>query len=203
MNDIKYGLISQTDSKTIEATADCICNAFSNELIMFTEVGIYAGLSGYSIKRYFKWKGFDSVWTGVENFKDNEKLVFTPDKLIVGNSTEVYNQIPDNSQHLLFIDGDHSYIGVISDFYAYKDKVKVGGFLAFHDTGVQIKPFTDFQHGDKENPDAYISVRKALEAVGLIGYRNKAAELLGWKLVFDEADLENRAGGICVFKKLY
>lgn len=34
---------------------------------------------------------------------------------------------------LLFIDGDHSYKGVKSDFNLYKDLVKNGGIIAFHD----------------------------------------------------------------------
>jgi predicted O-methyltransferase YrrM len=33
----------------------------------------------------------------------------------------------------LFIDGDHRYDGVKSDFYNYKDLVKEGGIIAFHD----------------------------------------------------------------------
>jgi hypothetical protein len=75
--------------------------------------------------------------------------------------------------------------------------------MAFHDTGKHIKLFKDFQHGDKTNPDAYISVRKALSEIGLLAYPpSEIHETLGWKLVFDEADETDLAGGICVFKKL-
>ncbi len=43
---------------------------------------------------------------------------------------------------LLFIDGDHSYEGVKSDFDLYKDLVKNGGIIAFHDiaAGYIINP---------------------------------------------------------------
>lgn len=41
----------------------------------------------------------------------------------------------------LFIDGDHSYMGVKLDYYMYKDFVKPGGWIGFHD----IKP-TEFHH---------------------------------------------------------
>jgi Methyltransferase domain len=33
----------------------------------------------------------------------------------------------------LFIDGDHSYNGVVKDFYAYRHLVREGGVIAFHD----------------------------------------------------------------------
>lgn len=131
----------------------------------------------------------------------------------MGNSSEVYNQLEDNSQHLILCDGDHSLIGVISDFFAYADKVKAGGYFAFHDTGRHIKSFKDFQHGDRENPDAYISVRKALEKIGM--FKDAGYDLInggvsprymgnhGFRLIFDEADPNDEAGGITVFKKLY
>lgn len=34
---------------------------------------------------------------------------------------------------LLLIDGDHSYAGTRDDFYSYRDLVKPGGFIVFHD----------------------------------------------------------------------
>jgi cephalosporin hydroxylase len=34
---------------------------------------------------------------------------------------------------ILFIDGDHSYEGVVKDFYAYRHLVREGGVMAFHD----------------------------------------------------------------------
>ena len=33
----------------------------------------------------------------------------------------------------LFIDGDHTYEGVSMDFHNYKQMVKLGGIIAFHD----------------------------------------------------------------------
>ena len=209
---IKYGLISETDARTLEKTIDLICDEFKDESIEFTEVGVYSGLTGNSITKYFTSKQVASWWIGVDNLNDGQEFIYTPDRFIIGNSNEVYNQIENNSQHLIFIDADHSFLGVISDFYAYAPKVKVGGFIAFHDTGKHIKPFTDFQHGFRDNPDAYISCRKALNAIGLIekardpyyfATENFSKFSDKWQLIFDEADENDRAGGICVFKKLH
>jgi len=229
MSNIKYGLISDTDAMVLEKTIDLICEDFYGEDINITEIGLYSGLTSKYLYEYVvskEWATSGSVdydsdsfnficnYTGIDNNKDGEPLLHFPKegKLILGNSTEVYNQLEDDSQHLLFIDGDHSLIGVISDFYAYADKVKVGGFLAFHDTGKHIKPFKDFQHGDKNNPDAYISVRKSLHKLDLLGNwmsfndrENMWAEPQNkqFELIFDEADETNEAGGLTVFKRLY
>jgi hypothetical protein len=219
MSEIKYGLISETDACCLEKIMDFICEEFPKDSLEFTEIGIYSGETGFGMTKYFTRKGMASWWIGIDNLKDGQEVLYKPDNFIVGNSNEVYNQIEDNSQHLIFIDGCHCFAHVVSDFFCYADKVKVGGYLAFHDAGKHIKPFKDFQHGDKTNPDAYISVRKALTKIGLfdfvetvngeikdekdISLEVEYAIISGWELIFDEADETNEAGGFCVFKKLY
>lgn len=195
---IKYGLISETDARCLEKTIDLILADDShNYPINVTEIGVYGGDTGRGICEYIKSKGRNYWITGIDSFKDNEVVRFPYNEMIYGNSNEVYNQIPDNSQHLVFIDACHCFAHVISDFFCYSPKVKVGGYIAFHDTGEHIKMFKDFQHGDKNNPDAYISCRKSLNSIGL--YNNLLAN---WVLVFDEYDPLDEAGGISVFKRL-
>ena len=193
---IKYGLISKVDIEAIEKVLDLILSGFPEGYISVTEVGCYGGDTGYGISQYLFSKGRLPVIIGIDNLKDNEAIRFKYNKVINGNSSEVYNQIEDESQHLIFIDGCHCFAHVISDFFCYSSKVKSGGYLIFHDTGKHIKPFKDFQHGDKENPDAYISVRKALQKIGLLNNR-----ISGWRLMYDKADEDNEAGGVCAFKK--
>lgn len=215
---IKYGLISETDARTLEKTIDLICEEFKNQSWMeVAEIGVYGGETGNGIREYIKSKGMQCIIHGIENGKDGEVQRFMYDQTIRGDSSEVYNQLHDNSIQLLFNDGCHCFAHVISDFFCYAPKVKVGGYFAFHDTGKHIKPFKDFQHGDKENPDAYISVRKALNEINLlhddyvfdekemctIGGGRLPIMLSGWKLIFDEADPNDAAGGICCFRKLY
>lgn len=54
-----------------------------------------------------------------------------------GNSQniEMVNRLSKeiNGIDVLFIDGDHSYQGVINDFSLYKDLVNVGGYIVFDD----------------------------------------------------------------------
>lgn len=51
---------------------------------------------------------------------------------LLGLSQEVGLHFPPMVD-LLFIDGDHSYAGVLGDIDAWVDKVKPGGAIAFHD----------------------------------------------------------------------
>lgn len=196
---IQYGLISRVDSDCIEKTLDLLFNQFPDEAINYCEIGLYNGRTTSGVKEYFKSKDKKYSITGIDNFKDKEELVFYPEdaKLIQGSSIEVYNQIEDNSQHLILEDSCHCFACVCSTFFCYAPKVKAGGYFAFHDTGKHIRPFKDFQHGDKNNPDAYISCRKSLNAIGL--YNNL---LPNWELIFDESDSLDEAGGISVFKRL-
>ena len=50
-------------------------------------------------------------------------------------SVNAANTVEDVSLDLVFIDGDHSYNGVIQDIEAWRNKVKPGGWLGGHDYG--------------------------------------------------------------------
>lgn len=64
---------------------------------------------------------------------------------IIGNSTDsnIIQQVKDklNGEKLdfIFIDGDHSEIGAYNDFVNYRDLVKSGGLIFFHD--IKDSPF--------------------------------------------------------------
>lgn len=216
---IKYGLISEIDSRCLEKTIDLIHNNYGDGVTYITEIGCYGGDTANGLSEYVQSNGGKAFITGIDNNKDGEGVRFKYDNLIIGNSDEAAYKIPDESQHLIFVDGCHCFAHVVSDFFCYAPKIKVGGYFAFHDTGEHIKPFKDFQHGDRENPDAYISVRKALTEIGLLILETKDEQWIGrygehfqwatgnrnecWELVFDEADPNDEAGGICIFRKLY
>ena len=229
---IKYGLISELDGKTLEKTIDLITQReFIGQEINITEIGIFDGQTARGLYEYVTTRHYGSAsanpsdgvmkdntykcnYTAIDNEKDKLiKLPFPECKFIRGNSNEVYNQIPDESQHLIFIDGCHNFPSVVQDFFCYERKIKKGGYMAFHDTGDHIQPFKDYQGvGSKDDQDMYISVKKALERIGLMteifrtapdGSKYFECKFYGWKLIFHEADITDPAGGITVFKKLY
>lgn len=208
MPEIKCGLISQTDAVCLMRTIDLIAEDNTNGFINVTEVGVYAGETGNFIRECIKSKGLECCLTGIDNEKDGEPMRFEYDKFIKGNSNEVYNQIPDGSQDLIFIDGLHTFAAVVADFFCYAGKVKKGGFICFHDTASHIDPLSGWQGiGDKNDPDFCLGgVKKALGKIGLIEedeyeFMDRFSDQ--WDLVFDEADPNDAGGGICVFKKLY
>lgn len=206
MSQLQYGLISRVDSNELEKCFDIIHKEFNGEPIKYTEIGLYNGRTASGVKEYFVSNGYDYEITGIESFILGEKMVFFPEdgKLINGSSIEIYNRIPDNSQHFVLIDGNHSFPFVVADFFCYKDKIKKGGFICFHDASPQTQ-WKGWQHvGDKDDPDMTIAVMKALEKIGLIGEKNNR-EWLGFDLFCHEWEPPevNDGGGVIIFKKMY
>jgi GR25 family glycosyltransferase involved in LPS biosynthesis/predicted O-methyltransferase YrrM len=59
---------------------------------------------------------------------------------IVGDSSSLASRYPDKSIDFLFIDGDHSFEGVMKDIQAWLPKMKEGGVIAGDDFGVKDFP---------------------------------------------------------------
>lgn len=194
----KYGLISETDGRTIEKTIDLLREGDNYDLNI-TEIGLFNCETSKGIYEYLTTgkKFYNVNYTGIDNEKD--KPIEAPEwmRLIIGNSNEVYNQLEDNSQDLILVDGNHSFPYVISDYYCYRDKIKKGGFFCFHDVAPQAQG-RDWQRiGDEKDPDMSISVIKALNAIGIMEPAS------GWECIFINHDPNDKCGGIASFKKLY
>lgn len=95
-------------------------------------------------------------------------------KLFVKDSTKV--NPASASYDFIFIDGDHTYEGVKSDFLHWKDALKNGGHLLFHDAA-DTRPFSSF-HRDllklmDEIERDYVSQFKKVGAVGTLVHFQK------------------------------
>ena len=64
----------------------------------------------------------------VSLFKDKPNVT-----ILKGFSHKVASEVKDNSLGLVYIDGDHSYKGVMSDIHTWMPKLVSGGIMAFHD----------------------------------------------------------------------
>lgn len=64
-------------------------------------------------------------------------------------SVNAAKQVSDNSLDLVFIDGDHSYEGVIADIDAWLPKIRKGGFISGHDFDNTVKYGDLFKGVDK------------------------------------------------------
>lgn len=193
-----YGLISELDARVISKTLDLVNIDFPSGIINTTELGVRDGKTSRGIHDYLTNKARVNFHTGIDNNNDlDTQIPFPGCHMIYGNSSEVYVDIVDNSQHFIFIDANHSYILTMSDFLLYSDKVKPGGYIVFHDCGKQIPPMKDYQgFGSREHPDFYIACRKAVNKLGLLDNNYK-----GWRLIFDKADETIDTGGVVVIQK--
>lgn len=54
-------------------------------------------------------------------------------RLLCGRSTEVVNLIPPGHLDWVYIDGDHTYEGVLADLRGWTARVKRGGYVMGHD----------------------------------------------------------------------
>lgn len=198
---MRRGLISVIDADTIEKTLKLILKEFPDDKMIYTtEVGTCDGHTSCGIHEFLLENGRENYHTGIDSSRDKIiKSPFPECNFIESDSIQAHTKVPDNSQHFLFIDANHSLFYTTADFLLYKNKVMVGGYLGFHDTSIWCKPFTDYQHiGSRENPYNYISCREAIDMLGLLSNR-----FPGWKLIFDEADSNDTAGGVAIFQRVY
>lgn len=196
----KIGLITPSDANALKECILHINNSYSTGSIKITEVGIHAGHTSRLLKQFVESLGRELDYTGIDAQVDFKMGPPFPEaKFIVGFSNDVYDQIEDGSQHLIFIDANHNLMCTVTDFLLYQSKLKHGGIFVFHDTGSHIPAFKDYQHmGDRKNPDNYIACRKALTLLGLYD----TPELRGFRLFIDRADSNFETGGITAFVKL-
>lgn len=188
------------DYETLDKVLTLVNKDFPTGVLNTLEIGVHHGKTSRGIRDFFLFTFVREIkHTGIDNQRDFKMgSPFPGCRFIVGSSIEVFNQVENNSQHFLLIDGCHNYPMTMADFLVYSDKIKKGGYVAFHDCGPQIKPFTDYQGmGSRIDPDMFISCRKAVTKLGLLD--NKFP---GWELVMDEYDSTYPTGGIIVVKKL-
>ncbi len=208
---VKYGLISETDARVLEKTIDLICNESPevSEFINVTEIGLFNAATLFGINEYInkvKKRNVHCIGIDNENDKPIEKQLWF--EYIKGNSNEVYNQLEDNSQHMIVVDANHAYPYVLSDFFCYEKKLKTNGYMLFHDSAPQAQG-KDWQRiGSKEDKDMCISVEKVLIQLGFIHplfrfHPNVKSFRNGWRVVYDEYDINDECGGFFVIKKLY
>jgi predicted O-methyltransferase YrrM len=118
---------------------------------------------GVNLRKYYQ----DASWT----LNDNKS------SFIIGSSNDpqVIKKVYDFSRKIgrmdvLFIDGDHSYAGVLSDWLIYALLVKKGGIVAFHDCQCAAADFIyDLENGNIDGEKHIIHRIVHSKAIG-IGY---------------------------------
>ncbi|MGE3779440.1 MAG: class I SAM-dependent methyltransferase [Pirellulaceae bacterium] len=117
------------------ATLLCWCRIASTQVISVDlEGGIHGG--GYPTIKQLLYREFTCGRPGVrlDLFQDNSQVKATRQK--------VESVLGGEKLDVLFIDGDHSYTGVKTDFDLWSPLVRAGGLILFHD----ILPHTNVAH---------------------------------------------------------
>jgi hypothetical protein len=128
-----------------------------NRIIQFDsgEVIVEVGVANFYLGGFFAFAFPTLIVIGIDNFSEgdvSERGIkayqrteqFKNLRLIVNDSVIAASYIQDYSVGLCFIDANHSYESVIADIIAWRNKVRVGGYLAFHDTeGISVRKAID------------------------------------------------------------
>lgn len=144
-----------------------IISSINGDNVTYMEIGSYAGASASLMSSHPKVKKVYSLDIG------NPILKEIPIKNVNYFKTDMcqYTYIEGNSLHsstvskvkdeisevdVLFIDGDHSYNAVISDFKSYSPLVKDGGYIIFDD-------YMDYRHSPEVKPSVDYIVKNLLK----------------------------------------
>lgn len=93
-------------------------------------------------------------------------LDFSKIRMLKGFSSEskILKETEEDKFELLYVDGDHTYMGALQDFQKFGAKVVTGGWLVADDAGCSL-PGTKFWKGHE-------AVSRAAEVLPKIGFKN-------------------------------
>ena len=120
------------------------CGAFLASLIKMSkymtvlEIGVFEGETTQHLIKALP-KGGQFVGIDINDYRTEvtKAVMSTGGKSIdflLGNSIDELNKLPHNHFDLIFVDGDHSYDHVLSEFYLVEKLVSNGGVIVYHDT---------------------------------------------------------------------
>lgn len=148
-----YTSQTKVDAEIIESVlAEAAKNQDSLKVL---EVGTFFGETSREIKRWCDERGKKLEFWGIDagwhpNFNQQEPikppLPFDGANMVYGDSAEVFHLIPFGLDVAL-IDGCHCVNHAILDTIHYGLRVKVGGFLMFHDTSPFVQQTMRDPHG--------------------------------------------------------
>lgn len=107
------------------------------ELTLVDRWGVHPMGGSFRASGDYMSRWSQATWDKIYREVIPRHLNFAPErwKTLRADSIEAATKVPDASQDLVFIDGDHSYPGVKGDLTAWFPKVKDGGWIGGHDYG--------------------------------------------------------------------
>jgi hypothetical protein len=185
---MNYGAMTRADMNVM----DEVLAQFSNQPIMFLEVGFHEGNTARGVWSKCKEQNTILNYWGIDSGAICiPKPPFHEARIVIGDSAEVFHQIPHEFDVAL-IDGCHCMNHVILDTIHYGLRLKPGGYLMFHDTSPEIQHSMRDPHG----PNIAEFYNSVLEAHRIMSFPFK-----GWTLIHDRYEPGAVLGGMRVFRK--
>lgn len=188
--------LTKTDVETILSTIAMASNG--KDCIRFCEVGTFGGATARGIKHWCDQHGVKLEYHAVDDsshpgFEGNNRAGAPFDGAIFhdGKSWEVAHRVPFDCDVIL-IDGDHSFNGVILDTMWYSERVKLNGYLMYHD----CSPSVQYTFREQYGPDIPRFRNCVNDALILIRWPFK-----GWQLIVDRYDGDADFGGMRVYQR--
>lgn len=195
---LNYGALTPRDSATMDWLLEQftpIATARVPPTAYIIETGVHMGGTARGFLQWANKHNIDLVYFGVEAGAICQPTVpFEGANLIIGDSVEVYEQIPKlvPGFDLVFLDACHCLNHVMLETILYSRFVRPGGFLVFHDTAPHIQQTMKDPHGPN-TPAFHNSVNLALDTIGF--------PWMPWALVADHYDQESKIGGMRAYRK--
>lgn len=141
----------------------------------FLEVGFASGINNSVLNKFFNFKhivGLDYFASSINADCLHGNLLHKNLTLICGNTRSNYVMDLANKlgpYDLIFIDADHTYEGVKSDFNNYIPMLSDGGVIGFHDVDCPDWPGIKFFFNELESTKKY-NVKKFVKTGYLLQY---------------------------------
>lgn len=198
----RYGAILDEDVEVLEACMKKIGESRmigpgggSYAPIRICEIGMHDGATAKGIESFWKQRLYFTLeYYGIDPDDGTKRPRYTPQgaTVIVGDSCEVFNQVPDGLD-LLWVDGCHCFNHVVLDTLHYAPKVRVGGFICFHDVNPKGQG-TEHQYHGPDIPEFGLAVNQALTAIQF--------PWTGWQLFMERIPTEVQNCGTRAYRRI-
>lgn len=164
-----YGAILREDVEVLEACLQRLIGGPGEVVVPHTisvcEIGMHDGGTARGIESFVNAYGCALSYIGIDPDDGTKRPRHVPagGKVIVGDSAEVYGQVPDGLD-IVWVDGCHCLNHVVLDTLHFAPKVRVGGFLCFHDVNPSCQGWGHQYHGP-DTPEFAVDVVHALAAL--------------------------------------
>ena len=196
-----YGAILNEDIAILE---ECLFTALAESMadrpLKVLEIGMHDGGTARGIENYVLRSDAKLAYWGIDVDPGTTRPRYIPKDatVIIGDSVEVFNQVPDDLD-LVWVDGCHCFNHVVLETLHYSLKVRQGGFMCFHDVNPKGQGQEHQYHGPVI-PEFGLAIDMAHQAIGFPdGWSAWARE--GWSLFKQGWPTEVANCGTRAFKK--